>query len=115
MDLEKELSQILIDYTNELDEDVKKAAQEAADETVDLLKSTSPKDRPEYYKGWGRNTRKSGVVVRNKDYPGLTHILEKGHVTRSGSRVEGQPHIKPAEEFAKKRFNELIEEKVSRK
>lgn len=34
--------------------------------------------------------------VGNKDYPGLVHLLEKGHARTGGGRIAGRPHMDPA-------------------
>lgn len=63
----------------------------------------------EYASGWtvkkkGGRGKISGFVVYNRTKPGLTHILEKGHVIRnkvgSYGRTMGIPHIAPAEKWA---------------
>ena len=51
-------------------------------------------------------------MIYNKDHYQLTHLLERGHAKRSGGRVEGRPHILPAEERAKNAFIVRIKEVV---
>ncbi len=86
-------------YTQDVSEAVDEAARETAKAIAADLRETSPKDTGEYAKGW--TARKEGpgrYVVYNKKKPQLTHLLEHGHAKSSGGRVEGRPHIKPAEE-----------------
>ena len=63
----------------------------------------------EYASGWTVTKRKKygkimGFVVHNRKKPGLTMLLEKGHVIRnefgSYGRTMGIPHIRPAEVWA---------------
>ena len=103
--------------TRELEKDVKdvtkKAIMKVARQTAQQLKSTSPRKTGEYASGWatkqidGNGSR----AVYNKNSPSLTHLLENGHVIRNKKgtygRVNGKPHIKPAEEWAS---NELPNE-----
>ena len=109
---------------DEANETVKKTAdkciKEVAKETVDKLKTTSPKKHGKYAQGW--TTRRFGqmsMIVYNKVYQ-LTHLLEWGHVvwpapTHSGkqSRVNGIPHILPAEEWANKEVVDRITEELN--
>lgn len=57
-----------------------------------------------YQKGWRAKSRDetSGhyVTVYNSAKPGLTHLLEKGHMNRDGSRARAFPHVEPAYEKA---------------
>ena len=92
-----------------VDKDVQRSAQKniqlTAKESVIKLKNTSPTNTGEYSKGWG--VKKEGdmdVVVYNRTMPGLTHLLENGHVIRNKKgtygRAPAHKHIKPAEEWA---------------
>ncbi len=95
-------------YRDETVEAMKEAVTKTAKETVKLLKRTSPEDRGDYEKAWTykRDKNLSGkyrydMVVYAKKYQyAKTHLLENGHAKRNGGRVEGIPHIKPAEDFA---------------
>ncbi len=86
-------------YTEEVGAAIEEAVKETAQALVADLRETSPKDTGEYAKGW--TARKEGpgrYVVHNKEKYRLTHLLEHGHAKSGGGRVEGRPHIKPAEE-----------------
>jgi len=98
-DLAGEIVLAVKTYTEEVGAAIEEAVKETAQALVADLRETSPKDTGEYAKGW--TARKEGpgrYVVYNKKKPQLTHLLEHGHAKRGGGRVEGRPHIKPAEE-----------------
>lgn len=98
-DLAGEIVLAVRTYTEEVGEAIEEAVKETAQALATDLRETSPKDTGEYAKGW--TARKEGpgrYVVYNKKKPQLTHLLEHGHAKAGGGRVEGIPHIKPAEE-----------------
>ena len=105
-------------YDRSVTEEVKKAVRKTATDTRKLLKETSPNRSGEYSKGWCVTTRsetvnKISLSVNNRGkHKGLTHLLEFGHASRSGSRVEAQPHILPAQEEAAKELQELTEQYI---
>lgn len=126
--LEIQLTKILDKYANDLDEISESSIREVAEETVNELKQTSPVDphsnrSGQYARSWHyrKETTLRGVtdfVVYN-DEAGLTHLLEHGHSVRPSpkhdgkkSRVEGQPHIKPAREHARIKLVKLIKGKL---
>ena len=98
-DLAGEIVLAVRTYTEEVGAAIEEAVKETAQTLAADLRETSPKDTGEYAKGW--TARKEGpgrYVVYNKKKPQLTHLLEHGHAKVGGGRVEGRPHIKPAEE-----------------
>lgn len=120
------LEEVLDNYSKEVQDEVEKAAKETANETRDLLKSTSPKRSGDYAGGWGVASesipgRRARYIVRNSKRPGLTHLLEHGHAIKgflakrtNRTRTDARPHIKPAEEFAQKLFPEKVERRLSK-
>lgn len=102
--------------------EVDAAAQEVGKECAKELRRTSPKRVGKYggwyAKGWTsavtlKNSRFVRVHVYNKNAPQISHLLEHGHAKANGGRVEGIPHIAPAEEKAVKTFTRKVEEALS--
>ena len=94
---------------DEVNKDVERSAktniQTVAKESAQKLKSSSPKKTGEYAQGWGvKRMGEMDVVTYNKTMPGLTHLLENGHVIRNKKgtfgRAPAHKHIKPVEEWA---------------
>ncbi len=98
-DLAGEIVLAVRTYTEEVGAAIEEAVKETAQALIADLRETSPKDTGEYAKGWTAKKEGPGrYVVYNKKKPQLTHLLEHGHAKAGGGRVEGRPHIKPAEE-----------------
>lgn len=111
-DLSKEIAKALETYTNEVTEGMEEAKVEVAKETVKELKSTSPKLTGDYAKGWARKKVGNAQIVHNRTDYQLTHLLEKSHVQRDGSRSTPSPHIEPAEEQAIREYLERTEKVI---
>jgi hypothetical protein len=112
-----EVMQELNAYRDVTVEAMKKAVTETAKLTVAELRDSSPEDTGEYSKHWSYKRdadikgryKYSMVVYSKKPEYRITHLLENGHAKRNGGRVEGKPHIKPAEKHAKEILSERIE------
>ena len=78
-------------YSEEVAEGIRKEIKEVAKETVATLKTTSPR-----------------VRIYNRAKPQLTRLLEYGHDKVNGGRVEGKPHIRPAEQQAEKKLEGAV-------
>ena len=118
-----EIAKMMEEYASEVAADTKAEARAVAKETVKELKKTSPDgpgSRKGHYKdGWAskvetENAVSIGIQIYNKKKPGLTHLLEKGHAKRGGGRVEGIPHIGPAEKQAAKDYEKRLKGRLSR-
>lgn len=99
----------LASYSQDVTDGVKKEVKQVAQEMVQELKRTSPKDTGKYAAGWREKTEfENAEDIRERVYnakkPQLTHLLEYGHAKQNGGRVEGKPHIRPAEQEAEKKL-----------
>ena len=82
------------------------------------IRAASPRRTGHYAKGWRvkETAFPNGDVtetVYNAAAPGLTHLLEDGHVTVNGRRVAGKAHIAPAEQRAEANLMEGLERELS--
>lgn len=116
-ELEAEIVRVLADYVGDIREDVKNEVKSVAKDMVKELRQTSPKDTGEYAKGWTQKTEFEDdetirIRVYNNKKPHLTHLLENGHAKTNGGRVDGIPHIRPAEQNAEKKLGMKIKEVV---
>ncbi|GEM04097.1 hypothetical protein HMI01_10850 [Halolactibacillus miurensis] len=107
--LSDEITKALQEYSSEVEEGLELAKEEIAKETVKDLKKRSPKETGSYRKGWSQKKVGNARVVHNRTDYQLTHLLENGHVKRGGGRVQGIPHIRPAEEQAINAFTDRVE------
>lgn len=71
-----------------------------------------------YAAGFRRKVKGDGtgvsVEIGNAKYPGLVHLLEKGHATLGGGRADGRPHVSKAAEVAMQQFGDDVDELVDR-
>lgn len=116
--LEVELGNILEEYSKLASETVEKAARTSARSAVNKLKNTSPRKTGDYASGWASKKQGHGYVVYNRKAPGLTHLLEKGHVTRNKygtyGRTRAHVHIAPVEKEAVEEFEQNIRKGLNR-
>lgn len=107
--IEAQVKEILENYADEVEEILQYGLDEAASDAQTRLKVTSPRRTGNYKNGWQIKRLKKRAIVYNAEAPGLTHLLEYGHIKKSGEgRVAGKPHIKPAEEIADRYFTDII-------
>lgn len=100
-----QMQKLLDEVNKDVQESTKRNINAITKESVQKLRNTSPSKTGEYAKGWG--VKKQGdmdSVVYNRLMPGLTHLLENGHVIRNKKgtygRAPAHKHIKPVEDWA---------------
>ena len=106
-ELSAEIESALADYGWDIADEVKKEVNAVASQTIQRLKSTSPKKTGKYASGWTSTVAYEDkedirVNIHNRKKPHIAHLLENGHARITGGRVEGIPHIGPAEEEARR-------------
>lgn len=116
--IEAQLSNILNEYMDKVDDVVRKDTGSTAREASQKLRGTSPKKTGEYASGWGsKQIDDKTAVSYNKKMPGLTHLLEKGHVIRNKKgdfgRAPAHPHIAPVAEEMGQKFEEKVKRDLS--
>ncbi|WP_133016242.1 HK97 gp10 family phage protein [Clostridium cuniculi] len=115
--ISKEFAKILSDYKEEVEEGISIAGDKVAKKTVSNLRKNSPKRKKNggaYAKGWRVSTIKGKRIIHNKTKYQLTHLLENGHAKVNGGKVDGIPHIKPAEEEAIKEYVSEVKKVIKR-
>ena len=117
--IELEVNAILTEYTRDVEKEVQKAANGVATATVNKLRKHSPtgKSRKHYKNGWKKKkSDKLGVVVYNEAKPGLTHLLNDGHIIRNANgeygRKAGDKHIDTQAEWAEAEFVKRVEKSI---
>lgn len=108
----------LTEYAEITTDKVKKAVKDAGNTVKQSINASAPVRTGKYAKSWRvKNTKETSqsleVTVFSPSRYMLSHLLENGHAKRGGGRVEGKPHIKPAEERGKEQLVEGIKHALS--
>ena len=112
-DVTAEIKKAVDEYTDDVIQAMNEAAKVSADRAAESLRGSGPARSGKYRRGWKVKDQSGRVgtvskIVHNAIRGRLTHLLEKGHVNRDGSRTAAKVHIKPVEEQVKRDFeNEL--------
>lgn len=116
--LSEAISQTLDSYNRKIIDTTKNEAAKAMDRLVKETKATAPVGRRRKHYKNSITSRKEwespvGVehvwYVKGPDYR-LSHLLENGHATKSGGRVEGLHFIKNAADPIIEDYQKAIEE-----
>ena len=124
--LQEAIQSILEEYSDDVSEVLEKTAELYAKSARSQISAGSPVGKGtahsgKYKRGWGveKQSERLGItfVVYNKANPGLTHLLEKGHVIRNGTRrtfgsTSPQPHIGPVEQQVINDFERDVKSKI---
>ncbi len=120
--LAAEIAKGLAEYSQDVVEKVNVSSEKVGKEAVKQLKRTSPRRPPpiggKYAKSWTMTTEKEigqphkRIIHVKAPHYRLTHLLEYGHAKVGGGRVEGRPHIRPAEEMVIQEFVSEVEEAI---
>ncbi len=112
----------LKEYSKISEEEMMGIAREVTKEGNKKLKTTSPTghSKDSYAKGWRVKYIRTGsnkfvFTIYNKTKPGLTHLLEKGHiiVQGKGGRAKAYPHIAKVEQWCNSEFEKRIKRRLS--
>lgn len=117
-ELAAEVMAELQEYAELVDAEVKKAVRKTASHVKKEISENAPKDKGKYGKSWAakkvsENSHSLQMIVYSKDRYQLAHLLEKGHAKRGGGRVDGKPHIAPAEKNGEVLLESLIKKGLS--
>lgn len=111
------ITDLLKSYAGDVREGVDTKAEESIKKLVKTTKATAPVgNRDKHYrdsiKAKGFHTRRTDWYIWYVDGPDyrLSHLLENGHATRNGGRVEGTHFIKKAADPILEEYLKAVEE-----
>ena len=129
-ELEKAMQAVNIEINGAAVEAMNEASEEVGKEALKMVKEDSPvrtdnvhrkKPPGSYKKGWKMTHDKAAAakginttIYNATDYR-LTHLLEFGHLTKTGKRTRPQPHISTANEYVHKTLPQEILKRINEK
>ena len=129
LDFDKAIKGILEEYGEQVTEVMGDSIDSVSKEAVERLQNVqtfAENGNPTgaYSKSWEAEDIKTGRlskkrVIHNKEHYRLTHLLEKGHVSRNGTgrtfgRVPAYPHIAPVNDYVREELPKEIERRLSK-
>lgn len=116
--LAAEVMKGLQEYSELADDEMKKAVRKTATSVKKEISANAPHDTGTYAKSWTSSKVKETshnlqMTVHSRNRYRLAHLLEKGHAKRGGGRVQGKPHIAPAEKNGEELLETLIRKAIS--
>lgn len=114
-DMADEIMKGLQEYGELADDSIKNAVRKIAASVRKEISANAPKRTGKYKKSWSakrvkENSHTLEMTVHSRNRYQIAHLLEHGHAKRGGGRVEGSPHIAPAEENGADMLESLIKE-----
>lgn len=112
--LESEIAKALLNFNEEVAQEIGDIVDDLADKTVAKLKGASPKRTGDYGDDWDSKLNKRGerVIYQPKEYR-ISHLLEFGHARKNGGRdVGARPHIKEIENEVIQKFESEIRRRL---
>ena len=120
-DFEKQMADILQEFSGKIDDLVEQSTKEVAEDTVRFLKANSPKSPKggQYARSWTKKKDGKGMIVYNKKHYQLTHLLEFGHVIKNqfgsyAGRTTANDHIARAEKEGNEKYVRIIKRGIGR-
>lgn len=120
------IDEIVSGYADEKEAKLKQIMIDCAEDGVQTIKEKGSSaqgsvrkhyiDWGDYLSGWTFEEDNGTVKIKNKDKPGLTHLLEFGHEVKNKKNgpvlgsAGAYPHVMPAERLIKKNFQKKVEE-----
>ena len=114
-----DMTGILSEFVGKVDRETPEAVRAACKVARKRAKAGAPSKHKDGYKsGFSYKVRtvngRAVGYVGNRLKPGLVHLLEKGHATPAGGRVEGRPHMAPAADEAFEVFEREVGAAIDR-
>lgn len=120
--LDIEIRKRLEEFRDVTREEIEYAVKKTAETTVEIIrdniheKGIGDGEAGRYAKSWAykRDPDMRGkwaysmVVYSKPPYYRIAHLLEHGHAKRDGGRVNGKPHILPAEKTAERVYINML-------
>lgn len=99
-------------YTDAALHIIMQIGRSVGNEAIEMLEAISPEDTGEYADAWKIDFKTKPdqpvmLIIHNNKYQ-LTHLLEFGHASVMGGRVDGQPHISTVQDFVNEEFEARI-------
>ena len=122
-ELASAIAESLEEYAGLLQLDLEESVDAVSKETVaEIRKDVKSKfgGTGDYAKSWaskkdvGSTTEYSRTLYVKDPHYRLTHLLEFGHAKVNGGRVEGRPHIAPAEQRAATKLERRLLDAIKR-